>query len=344
MRTKILFTSIMLILAEAGWGQTIASDSRGKDVFNFNRTKTFAIQVKNNSINTTYNFKIGKGTQYYYSKDTANEYTMKKSYAINTSYTVGNLIKNWAKISGFHPTHNFNIGIGNNIDQFDNWDKVKNLHAFWIWNLGIYGSFDNIIIYDINTNSQSRKKPFSKGVIIDATFFKPNITKFNSLLGFSFSFNYEKGNNISSLKDFQENNPVYLNSEIISLGDIIGKIGDIKSVDNIRLRVSLPFLPPALNFNAKDKEDLDHFVQLAIIPYYTFYGITDTKLNNSIGLFLNGSQGSNLFTPNSVIKQGVGIGIDWKVANNGISTPNIFISGTLDLQALFKHENKQPQK
>lgn len=246
---------------------------------------------------------------------------MAKSTGMNFSLTASNIPMNLAKVSTFHPTYTLSIGVGRNIDVFNNWQNIRKLeNTFWTWNVNPYVNINNVIIYDTIRNVQNRMMPISIGVVAELTiFFPPRLTK-SCLIAISGSVTYENGNNISSLKNFQNNNPTYYNSGIIALGDIIGKIGDLKNQNSIRGRLSLPIFPDnnAIKLFSKCKD------QLSVIPYYTFYGDVNSQLKHLVGLYLYASPRQNLFASNSTVVSGFGIGVDWVVLN-GLSNASVFL-------------------
>lgn len=353
--------------------QTIGTDSRGKEIFNFYKTKSLSIPItaSTSSAKINYTFKVGKGTQYYvsrfndksgsnivdsslvkwleekksYSSYDSLRFTMAKSTGLNLSLGIGNILSNLTKASTFHPNYTLSVGIGRNIDIFNNWDNIKTLRfPFYTWNVNAYGSLDNLIIYDTTSITQERRHPISKGIIAEGTLFLPKINNLGiRLIAISSSINYEKGNNISSLKNFQKNSPTYSNAEVISLSDYIGKLGDLKDEDRIRGRLSIPIFPKAIKFSKNESTGkFTNSLQLSIIPYYTIYGIRNSQYKHLAGIYLNASQGQNLFTRNSTIVSGFGIGSDWAISH-GFSDNSIFVAGSLDLHSLFAHKKPNRQ-
>lgn len=366
-------TLFLLIANTEIQGQSIATDSRGKDVFNFYKSKTFSVPVSasTTSIKLNATFRAGPGKQFYivdtsqinnysflsaaqrdsvsqldfdtislvYSKSDSSKFTLAKSMGLNFSFTIGNLISNFAKVSTFHPTYTISAGFGYNIDIFNNWNNLRQLSGFWSWNINPYISFNNLNIYDTISHAQSRRKPSSEGIEGEANFYFPRLAK-NSLIGISVSFTYEFGNNIPELKNFQKNSPTYIDPNAIALGDFVGKLGDLHANNNIRTRISLPIFPKAFKlfrYNDKGQSKWRDSLQISIYPYYSFYGVVQTHLSNLVGLYVNATQGQNLFANNSTIVSGLGVGIDWTAAPNGLSNASIFIAGSLDLHNILAH-------
>jgi hypothetical protein len=342
--------------------QVIGSDSRGKEVYNFYKSEALSlpISVATSSAKVNYTLLVGEGTQYYIGNDsihydpTTKAYshadslrlTMAKSTGVNFSLGVGNILSNLSKVSTFHPTYTTSVGIGRNVDAFNNWDSIRTLrYPFYTWNLNVYGSLNNVVIYDINTNTQERRKPLSEGVVAEGTVYLPKCTKtwqYPWLVSVSGSFTYERGNNIESLKNFQENKPVYINAQVISLGDYVGKIGDLKNEHLVRGRVSFPLFPSAIKvFKRASGPEGD--LQLCFIPYYSFYGEVSSPFKHLVGLYVNASQGKKLFAKNSTIVSGFGVGIDWDASSSGLSKGSVFVAGSLDIHALFAHTKPAAQ-
>ncbi len=380
MKTRIIFFALAIIMITSqSIAQTIASDSRGKEVFNFYKSKAFSIPVTASTaaFKLNYTVKVGKGTQYYvaryknaagvtttkgteikfmggkqpYTPDDSLRFTLSKSTGINFGLGVGNLLSNLAKVSTFHPTYSLTAGIGKNIDAFNNWDNISTIATFFTCNLNGYIKWDNLILYDTISKIQNRIHPFSKGITGEWTqYFPVGTGKKVWLTSISASANYEFGNNISQLKDFQKNKPNYTNTDVISLGDVIGKLGDLKNQDAFRFRLSAPLFPTALRLfrdqsaeTATSGRKFKDSVQFCIVPYWTFYGPVNTKLTNIIGLYVNATQGQNLFSKNSTVVAGFGLGIDWTVAADGISNASVFVAGSLDLHQLFEHKKTKKQ-
>lgn len=338
--------------------QVIGSDSRGKDVYSFYKSKSLSLPISAATATAKINYTklLGKGTQYFvgtpaivyaggsYSHNDSLRLTMAKSTGLNFSFTAGNLLSNLAKVSTFHPTYTLGLGIGRNIDAFNNWSNIRSLkYPFYTWNINFFGSLDNVVLYDTIAKAQSRKKPFSKGVTAEGTLYLPQLSD-NWLFSISGSITYENGSNISSLKNFQANSPTYSNSSIIALGDYVGKLGDLRNQNSFRFRASLPIFPSSMKlFRNSTSGRYRDSLQLCLIPYYSTYGAVNNKFNQLVGFYVNATQGQNLFTKNSTIVSGLGIGVDWTVNSDGLSNTGIFVAGSLDIHAIFDHERPKSQ-
>ncbi len=339
-----------MILSGNLFAQQVAVDSKGKDIFDFYKAKSLSIPISNsnNSFQVTGTANIGRGIQYFVSAipndsihiSTVNgkqiyphidslKFTVSKSNAVNWTIGVSNLGKNLARISTFHPTYIIGIGYANTLDAFNNWSNIETLSNKLLhpstFNVNIYAKFDNVIIYDTLVKDQSRKHPITAGALIGYTVFP------SKWIAFSASLNYERNWNTSNLKTFQKNNPYYTNTDIISLGDFVGRLGDLKKQNFFRERLSIPiFFPPFHIFHS------EQVLPPVIIPYYCNFGNANTQFSHQVGLFfsiLSKSHHEN----NSTISPGAGVGVDWIKSSNGWSSANIFVAGSVDIFTFFAH-------
>ncbi|RYZ84821.1 MAG: hypothetical protein EOP04_17235 [Proteobacteria bacterium] len=370
---KQAFVTVLAILfitfSKRCQAQTIASDSRGKEVFNFYKSKslTIPVSVSTSSIKMNYTFKVGEGTQFYVNRfqlDNGNwqedsiavdtpynhidslRFTLAKSTGINISVGAGNLVNNLVKVSTFHPTYTASVGIGRNIDVFNNWNLIETLrYPFFTWNLNFNFDKNNVLIYDTLIKGAFRKRPWSESISAEGTLYFPSNFFSNHnhrMIALSGSIRYEFGNNIDKLKSYQENKPSYSNAEVISLGDVVGKLGDLADKELVRGRISLPFFPGALKILKSKAGTYQDSLQFCIIPYYSFYGPVNTQVSHLVGVYVNVNQGDNLFARNSTITSGFGIGVDWNVTANGFKSGSVFVAGSLDIHKLFAH--RKPKK
>ncbi|WDF79344.1 hypothetical protein PQ469_04920 [Mucilaginibacter sp. KACC 22773] len=327
-------------------GQSIGTDSRGKDIFDYYQTKSLSIPVSTSSgsFKLTGTSQLGNGTQYFVSPtpndkikligkgDTAHysiEDKAKLTYATSLgliwSLSVDNIKSDLSKVSTFHPTYGVSVGIGHNVDIFNNWENVKSLSNYFIpvpWNVNVYGKLDNTLIYDKEAAISSRQKPVTLGFLGEVSFFPANA------IVVSGSVNIERGNNISTLKNYQANTPFYSNKDIISLGDYVGKLGDLKKINNYRYRVSVAFITDTLHFITT--------LQPCFIPYYNYYGQFNGKSNNMFGVFFSLLGKAFYGQNNTNIVSGAGVGIDW--THNSVWSHSIFVAGSVNLSSIFVHK------
>jgi hypothetical protein len=142
----------------------------------------------------------------------------------------------------------------------------------------------------------------------------------------SVSANYERGNNLTDLVAYQANTPTYTDPQVIALGDVTGKLGAVQKKDLYRLRLSSPIILPAIEtFTA---------LQPCIIPYYIYYGAFSGKSNHMFGLYANLLGERVHGKHNASIVSGAGVGIDW--TKNSVWSHKIFVSGSLDLYKISR--------
>lgn len=349
MKHLLLIIVSVVIVGNQSYSQAIATDSRGKDVFNFYTTKAFTLPITtaNTSIKLGYNVPIGffdkkekHGTQYHVKSFQPQNFTVATSQSLNVLLSVSDLSKNLATISTFHPSYGISIGYSQNIDLFNNWNQIRTLkntidNILCSYSITGYINTSNLLVYDTVSQTPTRRKPVTAGATAEFTYFN----KYARFICASLSVNYENGWNVADLKNYQKNKPTYSNSNVISLGDYVGKIGDLQNANSFRFRFAIPIFIDG--FKSKEATEADNFLNkithISIIPYYSVYGAVNSRFNKVIGTFINllGEK----FGYNSKIVPGGGIGIDWIKSPKGWTSPNIFISGTFSFDSFFKHED-----
>lgn len=370
---KLLVSVLFALFVENTFAQTMGSDREGKSISEFQKSETFSLPVSSadNSAKINYTFKLPNSTQYYgrhstipsynrllaannesvtydntldangkpigYTANDSSRFTIAKSWGINASFKISNLLSNLAKIATFHPKYSLSLGIGRNIDEFNNWENIRLLrNPFYNWNLTFGLEMDAVKLYDTILKTPSTyKHPISKSATLNGTCYFPRISQ-SMLLGISAVLTYTIGNNISDLKKYQDNKALYIDNNITTLGDYIGRIGDFKNQNSFRSAFSINIFPKSLNF----KNDT---VQLCIMPYTSLYGAVNTHFTKLVGVYVNASQGKSLFANGSTIKPGIGFGVDWVVAPGGIGDVNIFVGGSLDIHSFFPHKKPAAQ-
>ena len=383
---KVIIFLFAVIFPQLIFAQSIATDSKGKDVFNFYKTNTLSLPISssNSSLKIGYSFGFGKredtsGKQFYVQQyshrqikadsvltDTvinnfnlrykrpgtptfvevfdSSNFTVAKSWSLNISINASNLGKNLSQIFKSHPSFGASIGISNNIDVFNNWDQIQTLvlrQRPYIQAFTFNINRDNTFLYDTLLKTQSRKTPFTYAFQYEGTYF-PWYG-----LAMSFSASYQLGWNLDDLKKYQTNEPFYLDQNVISLGELVGKLGDLNNKNIVRFRISLPlFTDPLKSHSVTTSESfIQKITDLCIVPYYTFYGQTNTKFNRQFGVFIDLLGKRFSFRNGSVISAG-GLGVDWINSKDKWSKANVFASGTIDIVSLIQHGkgSKQTQK
>lgn len=362
-RQFLVFTIANCLAVLTATSQTMGTDSEGKSVYEFQKSETFNLPISSADNSAKINFakKIGGGTQYYgrrsvikkindslkllqsipaikfdtitkiYSSVDSTRLTMAKSWGLNASFKVSNLLTNLAKVETFKPKYSVALGVGRNIDVLNNWGNISVLkNPFTNWNITLGLEKDEILIYDTLLKTASNNKNlWTKSIIANGSIYFPKLFS-KTLVGISSVVSFAFGNNIADLKKYQENKEVYIDNNITSLGDYIGRIGDLRGQNSFRSSISLNIFPNSLDF----KNDT---IQLCIIPYASLFGATNTTLKKLVGFYVNVSQGKSIFSQNSVIKPGIGLGVDWLVGPNGLGNVSIFVGGSLDLHTFFPH-------
>lgn len=362
MKRVLIFLAIICFCNIGLYSQTIGTDSEGKSVYEFQKSETFTIPLSSadNSLMINYSKKLGKGRQYYgdrstnaelnsiyeksrpaaisfiqgtsrYSADDSTRLTMAKSYAVNISLKAANLLSNYAKISTFHPVYSLGVGFGHNIDVFNNWKNIQLLkYPFYNWNVSLGLNVSEVKIYDTLTKTLSPyRRKWTQSINANGSLYFPSNNR-NSMFAFSTVLSYERSNNIEDLKKVQERKDLYIDDNITSQGDYIGRLGDFARQNRVRGSFSVNFFPNSLDFS-KDT------IQLCIIGFVSVFGPTNSHLNKLFGLYINASQGKSLFSNNSTIAPGLGAGVNWVGNSHGLSQISIFIRGSLDIQTFFSH-------
>jgi len=382
MKRVLFIASLTMLLSSQLQAQSLGKDSRGKDIFNFYATKAVTTNISSTATSLTvgYNIPIKSyaddkgihGIQYYvgdyykllyplpYNGNVdylvkkglidscivevdSSHFTVAYSQSLNISVTGGNLGSDFANLSAFHPSFGASIGFSENIDQFNNWDMIKTLAAkelLSVWSVTGYFNVDNLLLYDTTSKVQPRKHPLTYGVTGEFSIFPHNARWYCA----SASLNLERGKDLSKLQKFQVNTPTYSDENVVALGDIVGKIGDVPVANNVRLRLSLPIFIDG--FKSPAQLDSDRFLNkishMSLIPYFTIFGSEGSHFSKSIGGFVN-ILGKAFGYKNSTIVPGGGFGIDWIHSPQGWSHRHIFVAGSFNIPSFFKHTaNNKP--
>lgn len=367
---KSFLTLLIVITTSITYGQTMGTDSKGESVYEFQKSEGFNLPISSadNSIKVNFSWKLESGTQYFgrhssipvhnnflkanpdsnktifydttkakdgspkgYSSNDSSRFTLAKSWGINSSLKVSNLLSNLAKAPTFHPKYAATLGIGRNIDAFNNWENIRLLtYPFSNWNFTLGLERETVKIYDTVTKKASDfNEKWTKSATFNGSIYFPRLFK-KTLLGLSTVLTYKLGNNISDLKKYQDNKALYIDNNITEQGDLIGRIGDLTNQNSFRMAFSLDIF--ADSFQIKKET-----VQLCIMPYASFGGAVNSHFNKLVGLYVNVSQGGGLFANNSSIKPGIGAGVDWVISPNGVGDISIFVGGSLSIEKFFPH-------
>lgn len=317
---NLIFVSLITVHLLSA--QNIATDSKGNDVFqsytadNFKGTITTGQQQ---AVQGSYCVPF-RG-YFYHLKSRPRDTTVSTSHciAINGSLNTSNGMISLGKNNNFQPGFSLATGYQKTIDKFHNLDKLP-VTAYTL-GIMVYYRMDNFNYYDTINNRQIKKQPGSFGLNFQNSIYKPFRQNW---LSFSYSAQIEYSWNIDALSEYQKNSPVFVNSQIISLGDFYGKLGNLHRTYNYRFRFSIPIFLPG------DSKSFIH--KMNILPYYVWYGMLDTKstINQIAGLSVNFLGESVQRDKAFRIVQGFGLGIDYVGTDTGWSGPNIFFTGTLN--------------
>jgi hypothetical protein len=352
---KLIPILVTIIFASTSFGQSIGSDSRGKDIFIFFQGEGFKPSISASSAKLSYSHAYGV-TQYFAQGIMAdsNE-TTKDEYSFNFSLGISNIAANLDNLfsSLNQPTLTMSVGWSlNNIEEFSNWrnlyrhrgwlrERQYNLSAKVYWNAPFFNYYDTTGAgQQYSNNPHTMWKLSSVGVQVTGTLF---YLRWFALTG---NLSTEYGFPVDNIKNYQDKSPLYFqNANIISLGNFNGKIGgniEHKSW-NSRASLALPLFIKSFFRKVNDIVnfgDQDAFSKVCLIPYYSPFGSLDKKWTQLVGLFLEYLK-SGYGGLHSTVSSGFGIGIDWQTKTTSKFTgPNIFVAGTFDLSKPTSSKNR----
>ncbi|WP_116769153.1 hypothetical protein [Maribacter litoralis] len=333
---KVTFLTL-IFFSQFSFSQ-VFTNSSGNGIFYTEKAKQFKAETKVSKKTTEVNFQLNSllnfkdPIKYYKRKGKDTIYTVKTSFGwlLKLGMTSSDNFTQKIKNPGF----NIELGILKGLDSIN-----RNELRTWgySWGLSTKLQYDNKkVLYDISNQSISYEYPYTFSVNSHFEFYLANI----DAIGIGLTFGYVNSTNYSSLKSFQNIPIEFIDNNIASIGDEVGKIGSLKRTNNLYISFAFPVFPFEKP-NSKSKELSRNILErIALTPYLHYLFLDSNTLNPGISVSLvNHALNNSSFEP--LFDSGFSIGIDWIRNDGDWSTPIFFLGGTLSIDGIIESIKKE---
>ncbi|MFB6453987.1 hypothetical protein ACE38W_01855 [Chitinophaga sp. Hz27] len=354
--------------------QTIATDSKGKDVFNFRKTGQLSLPLNyaDKSMKLSYEAPAPwrrLGTQYYVEHPKTDSVFKAGGRALDSTRSLNHLTKNptdttnWLStdsafltiaegtsiaISGTlndFPSNIFDagkadlgytldLGVGWNIDAFNNMANISSVDG----NIGLLHTFYAGVYY-----SHQRTN------IIDTvrqTSSKKPLGKIGAKGEASIFFRPTSrlfwGATVISSIEYGKSAEDLDDYQLLDSTLVTGKVINSKDLGKIEYPAKLTTWRTSIAFPIMPAAVPFWYgtttLQFTCVPYYVFERQFSDKSIHKIGAYINMAEGENIFEKNSAIVAGFGVGSDYTL-NDG--TFRLFISGSFNLARMLRYKDRK---
>lgn len=325
-KTQIYYQFVVLVMFFTTTeikAQTIVSDSKGNEMFNFytGGSVSFELESGKEEIEINYNAPIKKYI-YYWMKEKDTTFTVATSINLQIGLSVFNSQGkiNLAKLDEVKPGFELKLGLQKATDKIYGKAIQQIRNGSSAFGGYLYSRMDNVKYLDSKTLTISEIKPFSFGVKLNYANFK--------FYWFSFQCNANLGirHNIDDLNDYFQNISIINSPQyFVPSNSADGKFGKPQKQKFVNISYANPFF---LAFIANKLN------RIAITPYGSLEYADKNNPLYRYGFMIN-YLGEAIDVENKEgysISKGFGIGIDW--TNNGKAF--IFARGTLNIGEILK--------
>ncbi|WP_350288499.1 hypothetical protein [uncultured Croceitalea sp.] len=341
MRTQILMP-LLLLLFHVAHGQI--QNSSGNTIFFTDRAKQLKFETAAKEKSTK--FEIGgsgkikklfsdywKSYEYYFNDSNTGE----KRETVSTSPgLIGKLSfesnKGFFKSDG-RTKFGAEFGFIKGIDKINRYNQRKLAYTFGA--SAKYSYENRTVLYDTISFSKTRDYPNTFSLNFHSELY-PRWKLKGLVIGLTWGYAYET--NISTLTGFQDLPIDFQNTDITSLGDEDGKIGELEYLNNFYLGISAPFFP------FKERESNPNLFnsgvsKIGLVPYFRYTFGDANIFNPGISIAIT-DVSLNKDEFQEIFKSSFNIGVDWLRIDNKWSGPVVFLGGTLSALELFDHKEK----
>ncbi|WP_400078774.1 hypothetical protein [Winogradskyella sp. R77965] len=330
---------VLVFISHFSFAQ-VFTNSSGNGIFYTEKAKQFKAETKVSKKTTEVNFqlnsllKLKKPIKYYKKVGDNKIYTVKTSFGWSLKLGMTNTDNITDKIK--NPGLNIELGVLKGLDSIN-----RNELRTWGYSWGVSSKlqYDNKkVLYNTIDQSISNEYPYTFSINSHFEFYLANF----DAIAVGVTFGYINSTNYSSLKSFQELPIEFMDENIASLGDEIGKIGSLKRTNNLYFSFAFPIFPFEQVESKSRAKSLSKSVleKVALTPYVHYSFLDSNILNPGISLSLvNHALNNSSFEP--LFDSGFSIGIDWIRDSDDWSKPIFFLGGTLSIDGIIKSFDKE---
>lgn len=320
MKSRILVATFVAFIALSvnGYTQNIGIDSEGESIFTFypKGKSRFSLDINEMSFTNSFgnkSYRVEKvGARIRNATTTVQKFRgwFFKAAMLNADDYF--LVK---KLDDLRPGIGLKLGHQNSIDTFTNIDAIPKPYRGtfgFTWN-GIF-NVDNVKLFNTDISKTEKRYPLTAGAEATFNFFFKNTTADSIRVAISLNTKLVRTWNDDDLLNYKELSSATMNPPVIAFEKFDGRYGVLKNVTKFRASLSLPIYVWHLN----------------PIPYGVVNVVSGSSPSYHVGLYTN-ILTEKLTKTRFTIPSSIGFGIDWVRKDGSFSKPNIFFSGSIDL-------------